>query len=82
MTAEATRPRREQSSRRRFNGLADGDTLALGVPSARLSGGGVLQYFAWVSASNTVTVRACNIDPSSPQKTAGTGAIRVDAWKH
>jgi hypothetical protein len=65
-----------------FSGLADGDTLALGVPSSRLTGGGVLQYFAWVSASNTVTLRVCNIAPNSAQKTVATGSIRVDVWKH
>ena len=63
-------------------GPSDGDTLALGVPNARTSGGGTIVYFAWVSAANTVTVRACNIDPNAPQKTAGSGVIRVDLWKH
>jgi len=43
---------------------------------------GIPSYFAWVSAPNTVTIRACNLDANSPQKTAGTGAIRVDIWKH
>jgi hypothetical protein len=32
------------------------------------------------SAVDTVTVRACNIDPSNKQP--GSGAIRVDLWKH
>jgi len=62
----------------RTTGASDGDTLALGVPNALMTwGGGTL---AWVSAANTITIRACNIDPSSPQKTAGTGAIRVDVY--
>jgi hypothetical protein len=65
-----------------FSGVADGDTLALGVPSSRLSGGGVLQYFGWVSANDVVTIRVCNIDPNSPQKAGGTGTIRIDVWKH
>ena len=63
-------------------GASDGDTLALGVPNARTSGGGTIVHFAWVSAANTVTVRACNIDSNAPQKTAGSGVIRVDLWKH
>jgi len=64
-----------------LNGASDGDTLALGVPNARTTGGGTITYFAWVSAANTITVQACNIS-ASPQKTAGLGAIRVDLWKH
>jgi len=65
-----------------FTGASDGDTIALGVPNARMTGGGTLNYFAWVSAANTITIRACNIDPTVKQTTAGSGAIRVDVWKH
>jgi len=65
-----------------FTGVADGDTVALGVPNSRLTGGGVLQYFAWVTATDTVSLRVCNIDPNSPQKSAATGSIRIDVWKH
>jgi hypothetical protein len=64
-----------------LTGASDGDTLALGVPNARTTGGGTVLYFAWVSAANTITIQACNIS-ASPQKTAGSGAIRVDLWKH
>lgn len=66
-----------------LTGAADGDTLALGVPNARMIGGTgvILNYFAWVSATNTVTIQACNLG-SSPQKTVGSGAFRVDLWKH
>jgi hypothetical protein len=65
-----------------LTGAADGDTMALGVPNERMTGGGNLLYTGWVSAANTVTIRACNIDSLHPQKTAGSGAIRVDLWKH
>ncbi len=65
-----------------FSGASDGDTLALGVPNSRTTGGGTLSYFAWVSANDTITMRACSIATDSPQKTPGTGAIRVDLWKH
>jgi hypothetical protein len=41
-----------------FAGASDGDTTALGVPNARMSGGGNLVYTAWVSAANTITVRS------------------------
>jgi N-acetylneuraminic acid mutarotase len=65
-----------------FTGASDGDTIALGVPNSRMTGGGTLNYFAWVGAGNTITIRACNINPIAKQKTAGSGAIRVDVWKH
>ena len=65
-----------------FAGASDGDTLALGIPNSRMTGGGVLQYFAWISAANTITIRVCNIDPSAKQTTLGSGVIRVDDWKH
>jgi hypothetical protein len=65
-----------------LTGAADGDTIALGVPNARMTGGGNLIYTAWVSAADTISVQACNANANSPQKTAGTGSIRVDLWKH
>lgn len=64
-----------------FTGVSDGDTIALGVPNSRMTGGGSLNYFAWVGVANTITIRACNIDLAK-QTTAGSGAIRVDVWKH
>jgi hypothetical protein len=65
-----------------LTGAADGDTIALGVPNARMTGGGNLIYTAWVSAADTITVQACNANANAPQKTAGAGSIRVDLWKH
>ena len=62
-----------------LKGAADGDTIALGVPNERMFGGNLI-YTAWVSASNSVTVRACNI--GSSRSIAGKGSIRVDLWKH
>jgi hypothetical protein len=61
-------------------GASDGDTLALGVKNS-LVWAGSLNYFAWVSAPNTVTIRVCNFKggSSNPQI---TGIIRVDIWKH
>ena len=61
-------------------GATDGDTIALGVPNQRMTGGGTVIYSAWVSAPDTVTVQACDIIGS--QKAAGTGSIRIDLWKH
>jgi hypothetical protein len=65
-----------------MNGAADGDTVALGVPNAMMLGGGVLVYSAWVSGTNLLSIRVCNIDPNKAQTTAGSGNIRVDVWKH
>jgi len=64
-----------------FTGISDGDTMALGVPNARMVGPGNFVYTAWSSASNTITIQACNVSGTS-QHTAGTGSIRVDVWKH
>lgn len=63
-----------------FGGAADGDTIALGVPNERMSANATVIYTAWVSAANTVTLQACDI--LGTQKTAGTGSIRIDLWKH
>jgi len=65
-----------------FTGASDGDTIALGVPSTRMTGGGNLAYNAWVSAANTVTIQGCNNSRTTQQKTAGKGSIRVDIWEH
>jgi len=66
-----------------FAGASDGDTIALGVPNALVAGtaGDFLEYFAWVSAANTVSVRVCNLKGNSANNTA-SGTIRVDIWKH
>lgn len=60
-----------------LTGAGDGDPLALGVPNERMVGGATVLYTAWVSSANTVTIQACNINPTVAQKTAGSGAIRV-----
>jgi hypothetical protein len=64
-----------------LTGAVDGDTIALGVPNERMMGGGILIFSAWVSAADTVTLQECNVS-SMPQKTAGSGAVRIDLWKH
>jgi hypothetical protein len=60
----------------------DGNTIALGVPNARMNQGGHIVYSAWVSAANTVTVQACNIDSLNKQKAPGSGSIRLDLWMY
>jgi uncharacterized repeat protein (TIGR03803 family) len=64
-----------------FNGVSDGDTMALGVPNTRMRAPGNFVFTAWASAANTVTIQGCNVG-SSNQTTVGTGSIRVDVWKH
>lgn len=60
-------------------GAADGDTVALGVPSS-LAAAGDLVLFGFVSASDTVSVRTCNMGVASIENPSGT--IRVDVWRH
>ncbi|OLB33850.1 MAG: hypothetical protein AUH11_20055 [Acidobacteria bacterium 13_2_20CM_57_17] len=66
-----------------FTGASDGYTIALGVPNALVAGttGDFLQYFAWVSTANTVTIRVCNPHGASASNPV-SGTIRVDIWKH
>jgi len=68
------------------SGASDGDSLALGVPNSLVNptatGAGILNYSAWVSAANTITIRVCNVNPNGPKSNAVTGTIRVDIWKH
>jgi hypothetical protein len=64
-----------------FTGASDGDTTALGVPNALMAAGNII-YSAWVSSANTVTIRACDINPNGPATTAVSGTVRVDIWKH
>jgi hypothetical protein len=67
-----------------LNGAVSGgnDSIALGVPSSLMSAGGFLMFQAWESAPNTITVRACNVNPIGPASSAVSGTIRVDLWKH
>lgn len=57
-------------------GAADGDTVSLAVPNASIVANG--NFFAWVSAANTVTVRFCTVVSGDP----ASGSFRVDVWKH
>jgi hypothetical protein len=58
-------------------GAAVGDTVNLGAPNASVAAG--VQFFGWVSASNTVSVRACAFS-GTPDPASGT--FRADVWKH
>jgi hypothetical protein len=62
-----------------FSGASDGDTIALGVKNA-LTSGGNLTYFAWVSATDNVTIKVCN--PHGTTNSVLSDTIRADIWKH
>lgn len=64
----------------RVVGAADGDTVALGIPSILGAVDG-LTWFGWVSGADTVSIRGCNATlTASADPPAAT--IRVDVWKH
>jgi hypothetical protein len=55
-------------------GAADGDQVALGVPNGSLTAD--TAWFAWVSAANTVTVRAFRL-AGTPNPASGTFEVTV-----
>lgn len=55
-------------------GAADGDVVSLGVPNASATTG---VFFAWVSATNTVTVRFHNTSGGSTDPVSGTFKVTV-----
>jgi hypothetical protein len=63
-------------------GSGTNDAIALGVPNSFLSAGGVLSFQAWESASNTLKIRARNVDQEGPPSRSVTDSIRVDLIKH
>ena len=61
-----------------FPGVSDGDTVAVGVPNSR-EAGGVIFYFAWAPAADTIKLcRAVFV----PSPTKPYGAFHIDVWKH
>jgi hypothetical protein len=66
-----------------LSGASDGDSIALGVPNSLMAAGsGILNYAAWISAANAVTIRVCNLNVNGPKTDPVSGIIRVDVWKH
>ena len=59
-------------------GAVDGDTVVLGVPNASITTDSC--FTAWVSATNTVTVRFNNYSSGALDPASGT--FRVDVWQH
>ena len=63
------------------NGAIDGDSVSLGIPNALMSGRPGLTFFGWVSASDTVTVRACNVHNVATGDLPAA-SVRADIWRH
>jgi hypothetical protein len=61
-----------------ITGTMDGDAVSIGVPNGLASTAGIT-LSAWVSAANTVTVRACDVTSSNPNPAAAT--VRAIVWK-
>lgn len=59
-------------------GAAVGDSVALGIPNGSVTANTI--FYAWVSASNTVTVRASNIDSVAAADPA-SGTFRATVIK-
>lgn len=60
-------------------GAADGNRVTWGVPNALASVAGTT-FSAFVSSSNTVTVRRCNVT-GSPTADPGAATINVSVWQ-
>ena len=62
-------------------GAAQGstDNVTLAIPTALASTAGVT-FDQWVSAADTVTVRACDVTSGNPDPAAAT--VRADVWEH
>lgn len=65
-------------------GALDGNTVTLGVPNALADVDGATErttFYGWVSASDTVSVRRCNVTGTvTAEPSAAT--VRADVWKH
>jgi hypothetical protein len=62
-------------------GAAVGDVVAVGLDPDMLTGNETT-YTAYVSALNTVTLRACNVSAGAATADLPVGDIRLDVWKH
>ncbi len=58
-----------------------GDTVAIGLDPDMLSGNETT-YTAYVSAVDTVTLRACNVSAGAATADLPAGDIRIDVWVH
>jgi hypothetical protein len=63
-------------------GVGDGDTVVLTVPNSFMQAAGTPSYTAWVGVGDAIAIRACNLNPNTPQKSGVIGPVRLDIWKH
>ncbi len=63
------------------SGVADGNTVSLGMPDSIASASSTLTFSGWVSAADTVSVRVCQVAGTATKDFAATD-VRVDVWKH
>ena len=61
-------------------GAVDGNSVALGIPNALASTGG-MTWFGWVSAPDMVSVRGCNATNQTVSAPPAAN-VRVDVWQH
>lgn len=61
-------------------GAVDGNVVTVGVPNALAAHNTSSTFFAWVSTSNTVSVRRCVIAADGSDPAAAT--VRADVWQH
>jgi len=62
-------------------GAVDGDTLSLGVPNAFATASSTIIWSDWISAADTVSIRACQTASQGTSDFA-PGTFRADVWKH
>jgi len=62
-------------------GAADGDTVSLGVPTALANASTTFAVTGFVSGTNIVTVRICQVATSASSDPAAA-TVRADVWQH
>jgi len=62
-------------------GAADGDTVSLGVPTALANASTTFAVTGFVSETNIVTVRICQVATSASSDPAAA-TVRADVWQH
>lgn len=64
-------------------GASDGDTVDLGIPAALAGSDTYQNFWGYVSAANTVTVKRCNLlNTTTALSNPAAAIVRVDVWKH
>lgn len=63
-------------------GAVDGDTVEIGLPAALGTSDANQIFYGYVSATNTVTVKRCNIQTLTALSNPAAATVRVDVWQH